>query len=84
MPIEDSDQPVRPRSLIRVYYGRSMGSQGFNVSSGGKLRLWSDCADVQTDLNLRCTHMPAYTLRWIPAQFIINNNNARLTMEGFQ
>ena len=37
--IEDSDQPVHPRSLIRVFDERSMGSQGFNVSSGGKLSL---------------------------------------------
>ena len=28
---------------------RSMGSQGFNNSSGGTLRLWSDLADAQTD-----------------------------------
>ena len=26
--------------------GRSMGSQGFNVSSDGKLRLWSDCVEM--------------------------------------
>ena len=34
-PIEDSVQPAHPRSLIRVFNGRSMGSQG---SSGVKLR----------------------------------------------
>ena len=38
-PIEDSDQPAQMRRLIRVFDGRSMGSQGFSVSSGGKLRL---------------------------------------------
>ena len=38
-PIEDSDQPRYPRSLIRAFVGRSMGSQVSNVSSGGKLRL---------------------------------------------
>ena len=32
---------------------------GFNVSTGGKLRLRSsDYADAQTDLNLYCTHIP--------------------------
>ena len=36
--IEDSDQPARPRSLIRVFDGRSMGSQVSKVSSGRKLR----------------------------------------------
>ena len=47
-------------SLIRVFDKHSMGSQGFNVSSGWKLRLslfWSDCGDAQTDLNLRCNYM---------------------------
>ena len=42
----------------------SLGSQGFNVSSGGKLRRRSDCADAQTDLNLRCTHLPICTCSW--------------------
>ena len=34
-----ADQPALPRSLIRVFGGRSMDSQGSNFSSGGKLRL---------------------------------------------
>ena len=37
-PIEDSDQPAHPRSLIRVFDRSSMGSLGSIVSSGGKLR----------------------------------------------
>ena len=45
----------------------SMGSQGTNVSSGGKLRLWSDCADAQIYLKFRRTDMPTCTLCWIPA-----------------
>ena len=65
--IEDSDQPAHPRSLIRVFDERSMGSQGSNVSSGGKLRLWPDCADARTDFNFRCMHMPTCTLCWVPA-----------------
>ena len=32
-PIEDSDQPVHPHSVIRAFNGRSMGSRGYNVSS---------------------------------------------------
>ena len=27
----------------------------------------SDCGNVQADLNVRCAHMPTYTLCWIPA-----------------
>ena len=50
------DQPAHPRSLIRVFDGRSMDSKGsFKVSSCLKLAPWSDCADVQTDLNIRYT-----------------------------
>ena len=39
VPIEDSDQPLHPCSLIRVFDERSMDSQGSGVSSGEKLRL---------------------------------------------
>ena len=38
-PMEDSDQPAHPHSLIRVFNGRFMGSQRSNVASRGKLRL---------------------------------------------
>ena len=41
--IEDSDQTAHPRSLIRVIDGRSMGSLGSKVSSGGKLTLFRQC-----------------------------------------
>ena len=46
--IDDSDQTAHPRSLIRVFDGHYMGSQRHNVSSCGKPRLRSDCADAQT------------------------------------
>ena len=55
-PIKDSDQPVHPHSLIRVFDGRSVSSQGSNVGSVGILRLQSDCVDAQTDLNLSYPH----------------------------
>ena len=48
-PIEDSDQPAHPRMLIRVFNGRSIGSQGSKDSSGENLRDLSDCADAHTD-----------------------------------
>ena len=60
-PIEDSDLTAHERSLIWVFNWLSMGSQGSNVSLGGKLRFWSDCVDAQTDLNLCCTQMPTGT-----------------------
>ena len=62
--IKYSDQPAHPRSLIRVFDKPSMDSQVSNVSSGGKLRLWLDCANAQTLLNLRYTHMPACAICW--------------------
>ena len=47
-PIKDSDQTAWTRRLIRIFDGRSMGSKGSSVSSGGKtktlLRLWG-CQD---------------------------------------
>ena len=54
------------KTPIRVFNGRSMGSQMPNVSSGVKLRLLSDCADAQTRLNHLCTHMSTCTLCCIP------------------
>ena len=47
-PIEYTDQPAHPHSLIRVFAGYSIGSQVSNISSGVKLRYWSDCVDAQT------------------------------------
>ena len=44
------------RPVWSVFAVRSMGSWGHNVSSCGKRRLWSDCADAQADLSLRCPH----------------------------
>ena len=38
-PIEDSDQTAHQRSLIRVFDGRSMDSQGSNVSSGIRTKI---------------------------------------------
>ena len=49
-PIEDSDQPTLPRSLIRVFDGCSFGSQGLKFSSGGtktliRLRGYPNCSE---------------------------------------
>ena len=52
-PSEDSDLPAHPRSLIRIFTGRVLDSQGYEVSSCGHRRLWSDGADAQADLSLR-------------------------------
>ena len=70
-PIVDSDQPAHPRSLIRVFDGRSIGRQVSNISSGGKARLRLGCLVAQTDFNLRrCMHMSTCNFYWLPAPII--------------
>ena len=48
---KDSDQPVYPRCLIRVFAVLFVGRQGSKASSGGQWRLWIKFADVQSDLS---------------------------------
>ena len=55
-PIEDSDQPGHPPSLIRVFAVHSLGSLGLKVSTCGQRWLWPDRADAQADLSLRWMH----------------------------
>ena len=71
-PSEDADHPAHSRSLIKVFTGHSVGSQGFKVSSGGQRRLRSACADAQADLNLRWMHVQSCRKRCIPAQIIVS------------
>ena len=65
---EDSDQIAHPRSLIRVFTGRSTDSQSPNDSSSGYRRLYSDCVVVQIDLSLRRADMPTCTLCCVPVR----------------
>ena len=75
-PAEGSGWHERPsKTQIRlrnraVWSESSMAAEWSNVSSVWKLRLWSECADVQADWNMRYTHMPISTLYWIPAQYL--------------
>ena len=59
-PSEDSDQPGHPPGLIRVFAVHSMGTLR-------QQRLWSDQADAQADLSLRCahTHFVRFVMRWL-------------------
>ena len=45
---------IRPD--LSVFMVHSMSSLGFNLSSCGHRRLWSDWADAQADLSLRWAH----------------------------
>ena len=67
-PSEDSDQPAHSRSLIRIFTGRVLASQGVKGSSCGQRRPWSVCADAQADLSLRWAHMSAGTFSYVKAQ----------------
>ena len=60
-PSEDSNQPERPPSLIRVFAVRSKDIWGPNVSSCGQRRLRSDRADVLADL---CLHWAQWPFCW--------------------
>ena len=82
VPIEDSDQPAHPRSLIKVFDGRSMESQGSYVSSGATLRLWSDCAGEQTEMKFRCTFMQTSTLCWLTALIILLRHKPQIFVKS--
>ena len=46
-PSKALDQTVHMRSLIKIFPGCILYSQGCNISSCGQWRLWSDCAKVR-------------------------------------
>ena len=53
-PNEDSNQPARLRSLIRVFVVRMKKLGTLGHPKCAQRRFWSDCANAQADLNLRC------------------------------
>ena len=57
-PIEDSDQPWHPPSLIRVFVVRMKKHWVFSYPLSAQWRLWPDWTDAQADLSLRWAHMP--------------------------
>ena len=76
-PSEDSDQPAHPRSLIRVFTGHCVDSQGSKTSSGGQRRLWSDCANAQTDPRFRWAHMQSWRKCCVPVHIIFFSHSAQ-------
>ena len=55
-PSEDSDQPGHLPSLIRVVTVRMKKPWVLSYPLSAQRRLWSDWADAQADLSLRCAH----------------------------
>ena len=56
--------PTHAQNVIRAsaFHWYMIHSMVFNDSASGQRRPWSDCADAQADLGLRCSHMPEDTL----------------------
>ena len=54
----DSDQPAKSLNLIKAFAYTSIYSWVSTGSVSRHWRPWSDCADAQSDLGLRCPHMP--------------------------
>ena len=57
-PSKDSDQPWHLPSLIRVFAVRMKKHWALNYPLSTQRRVWSDWADAQADLSLRCAHGP--------------------------
>ena len=55
-PSEDSDEPGRPPSLIRVFAVRMMKAWTLSCPLSAERRLWSDWAEAKADLSLRWVH----------------------------
>ena len=64
---EDSDQPGRPPSLIRVFAVRMKTPWVRSCPLSVQRRLWSDWADAQADLSLRWahTHFVGFVMSWL-------------------
>ena len=56
-PSEHSDQPGHSPSLIRAFAVNMKKAWVFSYPLSTQRRLWSDCANAQADLSLRCTHI---------------------------
>ena len=56
-PNEDSNQPAQPRSMIRVVVVRMKNICLLDSPKFAQWSFWSDCVNVQFDLNLRWAHM---------------------------
>ena len=71
---EDSIQPAHPRSLIRVFVVRMEKLCTLVYPKCAELRFWSDCPDIQADLNLYWVHMSKSMLSDFVAALYISVN----------
>ena len=71
-PCKDSDQPEHPPNLIRVFAVRMKKPWVLPYPLSTQRRLWSDWANAQTDLSLRCMHRPYCWFCCAEAQIYFN------------
>ena len=72
-PSEDSDQPWHPPSLIGVFAVRMKKAWVLSYPFSAQRRLWSDWADAQADLSLRCAH--SHFVGFAMSQLILSHND---------
>ena len=61
---EYSNQSAHQHSLIRVLVFLLKKCCAFGYQYSAHRRLWSDCADAQSDQNRRCAHIPTCYFCW--------------------
>ena len=64
---EDSDQPTHLRGPIKIYLNAFGWQRMQSFVKRTQRRLWSDCADVQTNLSLRWAHTSESRLSHVAA-----------------
>ena len=67
VPSKDSEQPVHPPSLIRVFTVRMKKAWVLSYPSSTQRRLWSNWDDAQADLSLRWVHchFVGFVMTWL-------------------
>ena len=80
-PSKYSNQIAHLRNLMRNFTGHFLDSQRCKVSSCGQQRLWSNCADMQVDLNIGIKHgFSCINIRQVPWEVLKTEAEGR----GFQ
>ena len=79
-PNRGSNQPAHPRRLIRIFVVHTK-----KLCKRDQWRFWSDCANAQSDLNLRWAHVSKSTFSDVATLMIyedLNNKSYFITWKG--
>ena len=84
VPSKDSDQPGHPPGLIRVFAVRMKKAWVLNYPLSAQQRRWSDRAEAQADLSLRCaqSQFVGFVVRWLKCKISISDNSLELAFEA--